>query len=84
MILGICGESGELLDAVKKAVIYRQDLDKDNVEEELGDIEFYLEGFRQRLGIKRLDTLRANIKKLKKRYPFYYTNKAAKERKDKA
>lgn len=85
MTLGICGEAGELLDAIKKAVIYRLPLDRDNVIEELGDIEFYLEGFRQSLDIDRQLTLETNIKKLQKRYlANRYSDKAAKERLDKA
>lgn len=85
MILGICGEAGELLDAVKKKVIYRKDLDRDNLTEELGDIEFYLEGLRQDLLIAREECLEANITKLAKRYQdFKYSDQAAKDRKDKA
>lgn len=68
MVVGICGEAGELLDAVKKAVIYNKELDMGNVIEEVGDIEFYMEGFRQGIGITREQTLIANIKKLGKRY----------------
>lgn len=68
MIMGISGETGELLDAIKKHVIYLKPIDIDNIIEELGDIEFYLEGFRQQLGISRNDCLQANIVKLSKRY----------------
>src|ERR1035437_131468 len=39
MVVGISGEAGELLDAIKKQVIYRKPLDRENVIEELGDIE---------------------------------------------
>jgi NTP pyrophosphatase (non-canonical NTP hydrolase) len=64
MIMGVCGEAGELLDAIKKSVIYRKELDMENVIEELGDIEFYLEGLRQGLMITRESTLIANQNKL--------------------
>lgn len=84
MILGISGEAGELLDAVKKATVYRKVLDRENVIEELGDLEFYMEGLRQALNISREECLLANIKKLGKRYEgFKYSNEAASERKDK-
>lgn len=84
MVMGISGESGELLDAVKKHVIYRKPLDMSNVIEELGDIEFYLEGFRQELGISREECLQDNIKKLLKRYDSaVYTDAAAIQRADK-
>lgn len=88
MAVGVSGESGELLDAIKKAVIYRKPLDTVNVIEELGDLEFYLEGLRQGLGITREQCLAANIGKLEgnknARYKDGYSDKAAQERADKA
>jgi NTP pyrophosphatase (non-canonical NTP hydrolase) len=84
MVVGVCGEAGELLDAVKKAVIYRKELDRVNVIEELGDIEFYMEGLRQELGITREQCIKENIAKLTKRYGSMYSNEAAKNRADKA
>lgn len=84
MIIGISGEAGELLDALKKHIIYERDLDRENVIEELGDIEFYLEGLRQSLGITREKCLEANITKLSTRYEsLKYSNQQAQERKDK-
>lgn len=64
MAAGISGEAGELLDAVKKYVAYNKELDLENVIEELGDIEFYMEGIRQALGLKRTEILAANMNKL--------------------
>lgn len=83
MAVGVSGESGELLDAVKKAAIYNKPLDRVNIVEELGDIEFYMEGLRQELGITREETVEGNITKLKKRYGEKYSDRAAQERKDK-
>lgn len=84
MAIGIIGEAGELLDAIKRRVIYRKELDKDNVIEELGDIEFYLEGIRQGLGITRQETIDGNITKLTKRYSEgKFSNRQANERADK-
>lgn len=84
MAIGISGEAGELLDAIKKRVIYRKDLDLENVIEELGDLEFYLEGIRQGLGLTREQCLEANINKLGKRYEgMKYSDKAAHDRADK-
>ena len=84
MVMGVSGEAGELLDAVKKHVIYRKPLDHENVVEELGDIEFFMEGVRQALGITREQTIEANIKKLSKRYAEGYSDTAAQVRADKA
>ena len=83
--IGISGEAGELLDAVKKHLIYNKDLDVDNVIEELGDLEFYMAALRQRLGVTRSEVLACNVSKLQKRYGYHlgYTDKAAQERADK-
>lgn len=83
MGMGISGEAGELLDAIKKAVIYNKPLDRVNVVEELGDLEFYMQGLRDALGITREEVLEANIAKLGKRYGESYSDKAAQERADK-
>lgn len=87
MCMGISGEAGELLDAIKKHVMYRKDLDLENVIEELGDLEFYMCGLRQGLGIDRNQCLDHNINKLSKgekaRYKDGYTDQAAQDRADK-
>lgn len=78
------GEAGELFDAVKKWVIYEKPLDRANVVEELGDLEFYMEGLRQVLSVTREETIADNIIKLSARYAAgCFTNQAAQERADK-
>jgi len=84
MAVGISGEAGELLDAIKKHVIYNKPLDLQNVIEELGDLEFYMEGLRHALFLSRDETLGQNIAKLSKRYEgFRYSDQAAQTRADK-
>lgn len=85
MTMGICGEAGELLDAIKKKIIYQKPLDKENIIEELGDLEFYMKGLRASLSITREECLVTNMKKLSIRYgeQYQYTNKQAIQRKDK-
>lgn len=81
---GVCTEAGELLDAVKRHTIYEKPIDRVNVIEELGDLEFYMEQIRQRLGITREETLQGNMEKLATRYHDYkYSNAQANARKDK-
>jgi NTP pyrophosphatase (non-canonical NTP hydrolase) len=82
--MGICGEAGELLDSIKKTTIYNKELDIDNIVEELGDLEFYMEMIRQEIDLTREFILIKNISKLEKRYPNQYSDKDALERKDKA
>lgn len=87
MALGVGGEAGELEDAIKKHVIYNKPLDRENVVEELGDLEFYMRRIRQVVGITRQETLNHNITKLLKgknaRYKEGYSDKAAQDRADK-
>jgi len=84
MAVGVSGEAGELLDAIKKHCIYQKALDTDNVIEELGDLEFFMERIRQILNIHRETTIRENQKKLSIRYKDYqYSNSDAQRRRDK-
>ena len=84
MMMGIVGEAGELSEAVKKSTMYRKPLDIANVVEELGDLEFYMEGLRQGLGITREMCLEHNISKLSKRYSSgSFSNSQAQARADK-
>lgn len=81
--IGIASEAGELLDAVKRFVIYNKPLDLRNVIEELGDIEFFAEALRQKLNLTRGEVINENVRKLSKRYPDVYTDDLAAQRLDK-
>lgn len=80
---GVATEAGELLDAAKKFAVYNKDLDRDNIIEELGDLEFYMELVRSTLGVTREQTLEVNMAKLQKRYAKGYSDQAAQVRADK-
>ena len=56
MAVGIAGEAGEILEEIheKKSMAA---VSIENITEELGDLEFYIEGFRQGMGFKRDDTI---------------------------
>lgn len=81
--IGIAGEAGELLDAVRKHVFNGQPLDRENVIEELGDLCFYLEAACQAIKMKRADIEELNMAKLFERYKDGYSDQQAQERKDK-
>jgi NTP pyrophosphatase (non-canonical NTP hydrolase) len=84
MAVGVSGEAGELLDAVKKHCVYQKPLDFENVKEEAGDILFYLTGLLNDMGITLNECIEANREKLSKRYPNKcYSNAAAIARADK-
>lgn len=85
MAIGISGEAGELLDAIKKAAIYRKPLDIHNVKEEIGDVLFYITGLLQSIGIDMETVIAENVAKLSLRYQsLSYSNAAAIQRMDKA
>lgn len=83
--IGISGEAGELLDAIKKHWVYNKPIDLANIVEELGDIEFYMRTLRMQLNVSREYVLLQNIDKLNKRYPSgNYSDTQAQDRADKA
>ena len=84
MAVGVSGEAGELLDAIKKHCVYQKQINMNNVIEEAGDILFYLTGLLNDLNISLEDCIKANMDKLSKRYPNgSYSNAAAIARADK-
>lgn len=84
MAIGIAGEAAELLEATVNYCLSNK-WDNEHITEELGDLEFYLEGFRQGPGMFREEPLAHNLNKLAVRYAGYkYTDTAAQERADKS
>jgi NTP pyrophosphatase (non-canonical NTP hydrolase) len=67
--IGIAGESGELLDIVKKAWAYGQPFDTPHFQEELGDVFFYWIAAVKAAGLFPEEVIRSNMLKLHKRYP---------------
>jgi NTP pyrophosphatase (non-canonical NTP hydrolase) len=82
MATGVSGEAGEVLELIKKWVVYGKPMARADLIKELGDIEFYLTGLRYVLDIGRQEVLDANFEKLAARYPTGYTDKQAIERVD--
>ena len=68
-VMGLCGESGEATDIVKKHLFQGHDLDKEKLAKELGDIAWYLAEAATALELDLEDIFEANIEKLRKRYP---------------
>ncbi|MBQ7000963.1 MAG: GNAT family N-acetyltransferase [Oscillospiraceae bacterium] len=68
-VMGLCGESGEAIDIVKKWLAQGHELDKARLAKELGDIAWYLAETAYALELSLEDIFQANIDKLKKRYP---------------
>ena len=72
--IGIATEAGELLDALKRSIYYGQPLDRTNLVEELGDLEWYMAILREALGVTQGEVQRINIEKLRARYPEKFTS----------
>ena len=68
-VMGLCGESGEAIDIVKKWLAQGHELDKEKLAKELGDIAWYLAEAATALDMPLGDILQGNIDKLKARYP---------------
>ena len=68
-VMGLCSESGEAIDIVKKQLFQRHELDEKHLKEELGDIAWYLAEAAEALGMDLDEIFSANIDKLKKRFP---------------
>ena len=68
-VMGLCGESGEAIDIVRKHLHQGHELDKEKLANELGDIAWYLAETAYILGYDLEDILKMNIEKLQKRFP---------------
>ena len=79
-VMGLCGESGEAIDIVKKWMAQGHELDKEHLAKELGDIAWYLAEAATALDIPLEDILQANIEKLKKSYPEGFDTKRSQTR----
>jgi phosphoribosyl-ATP pyrophosphohydrolase len=82
--LGVCGEAGELADAVKKEIIYGKPMDRAHIVEELGDLWFYMQAVQNLYEIHEQEILQHNADKLAKRYAsLTFSSEAAIARADK-
>ena len=68
-VMGLCGESGEAIDIVKKRLAQGHALDKERLTKELGDVAWYLAEAATALDIPLESIFQENLEKLKNRYP---------------
>ncbi|MBE6107757.1 MAG: nucleotide pyrophosphohydrolase [Erysipelotrichaceae bacterium] len=68
-VMGLCGESGEVIDHVKKHLAQGHELDMEKMIKELGDVAWYLAETAYALDVELEEVFVKNIEKLKKRYP---------------
>lgn len=75
--IGASTEAGELLDAFKKHIYYKKELDVVNIGEEIADIQWYLFNLCRLLDLDMEQLLEANIAKLKARYGEKFSSEKA-------
>ena len=81
-VMGLCGESGEVIDHVKKHLAQGHPLDKAKMAGELGDVAWYLAECATALGLELEDILQGNIDKLRARYPEGFSEERSMNRKE--
>lgn len=77
--LGISGEAGDVAGCIKKTFSHKND-QKDGIRENLGDTLWYIAAICNFFNWDLENIAKENVKKLKKRYPKGFTEKAAKRK----
>ena len=67
--LGLCGESGEVADHIKKWFAQGHELNREHLAEEISDCLWYVAVTADAIGYKLDDIMQLNVDKLLKRYP---------------
>lgn len=67
--LGIAGESGEIVDTLKKILYHSHELNVSELCKEIGDLLWYVVLLCDTVGLTLDDVMQANVEKLRKRYP---------------
>ncbi len=75
--IGMCTETGELQDMLKRYAIYGKELDLTNVLEECGDKLWYIALALDAAGFTMEDAMKRNIAKLEARYGGQFTPEKA-------
>lgn len=80
LALGLIGESGEVAEQIKKHFRHGHALDVTHLEEELGDVLWYVAVLADALGVDLDQVAGNNVDKLKRRYPEGFSEKHSRER----
>lgn len=76
-VLGLADEVGEMAKALKSHLYYGTEFDLDNLAEEIGDALWYVALLSDAIGMPLSQIMRANIAKLRARYPDRFTAEKA-------
>ena len=69
LCMGLAGETGEVVDHVKKHLYQGHGLDSEKVIDEAGDVLWYLTNLLSEIGATLEEVQEKNVEKLMKRYP---------------
>lgn len=81
-VMGLCGESGEAIDIVKKWLMQGHELDKKHLVRELGDVAWYLAEAATALDVPLEAVFQGNLDKLRRRFPNGFDTGASVNRKE--
>lgn len=72
--LGLAGEAGEVIELIKKHLFHGHSLNRLDVQKEIGDVLWYAAVLAEACGISLDIVAKANVEKLKERYPEGFTH----------
>ena len=81
-VMGLCGESGEAIDIVKKWLMQGHELDREHLVRELGDVAWYLAEAATALDVPLEAVFQGNLDKLRQRFPNGFDTEASVNRKE--
>ncbi len=82
LCMGLAGETGEVIDYIKKSLYHGHELDIDKLSEEIGDVMWYLINLVTVFSLPITIILDENIKKLEERYPEGFSEEKSVNRKE--
>lgn len=80
LAMGIAGESGEIVDTIKKMLYHGHSLERTQLVLELGDLEWYLQHLKSHFNISDEEVYIHNTLKLNKRYKGGFSEEASRNR----
>jgi NTP pyrophosphatase (non-canonical NTP hydrolase) len=75
--MGMVTEAGEMMDAIKRFLIYGKPIDRVNLKEENGDLFWYQALLARAAGFTFEEAMSTNIAKLEKRFPDKFSSERA-------
>lgn len=81
-VMGLAGETGEVVEHIKKGILHQHGIDRDKLAIELGDVMWYVAALCTKLELSLDEVMAQNIEKLRARYPDGFTSSDSVKRVD--